>query len=56
MNAEEFEKVVGRKPELDDLDRANCDKVGEPGHRQCGICSKCGKPVFICMCKFNQEN
>lgn len=48
MNAKEFEALVGRAPENDDLDRANCDTTGEPGHRQCGICHLCGQPRFLC--------
>lgn len=42
-----FEKIVGRKPEDDDLERANCPKAGETGHNDCGLC-KHFKPVFCC--------
>lgn len=47
MDAEEFEKVTGCKPEQDDLARANCSKAGQLGHTGCGICEH-GKPVFGC--------
>lgn len=48
LTAKEFEALVGRPPENDDLDRANCDKAGEIGHLLCGLCSSCGRPVFVC--------
>lgn len=48
MKAKEFEKVVGRTPKDDDLERANCDQAGQPGHWSCGIC-KHGCPVFECQ-------
>ena len=47
MNTDEFWRLFGRAPELDDLDRANCDRAGQPGHRLCGICTH-GYPVFLC--------
>ena len=50
MNAKEFEKLTGDKPENDDLDRVNCDKAGQIGHYCCGLCSKCGQPKFMCTC------
>lgn len=40
MNAIEFEKKTGYKPENDDLDRVNCEDVGKIGHQQCGWCEK----------------
>jgi len=51
MNTKEFKKIVGRKPEQDDLERVNCDKIGEPGHYYCGVCPKCKFPKFMCQCK-----
>jgi len=36
ITAEMFQEFTGRKPENDDLERCNCDKVGQPGHMQCG--------------------
>lgn len=50
MTAEEFEKVTGRPPENDDLERATCDKAGEVGHFQCGMCQFHKQPRFICGC------
>lgn len=48
MNAQEFIALVGRQPVFDDLERVNCKHAGEPGHFQCGLCPKCGKPRFVC--------
>jgi hypothetical protein len=45
MTRKQFIKAVGREPEKDDLERANCRRAGEPGHQTCGICEH-GKPVF----------
>jgi hypothetical protein len=39
---------VGRIPEQNDLDRANCTEEGTIGHRSCGWCSTCDKPRFMC--------
>jgi len=50
MNAIEFEKKTGYKPENDDLDRVNCEDVGKIGHQQCGWCEKHDKPRFECGC------
>ncbi len=49
MDAFTFTNIVGRPPEQDDLDRANCDVAGTVGHSQCGICPTCGKPRFLCL-------
>lgn len=43
-----FELTTGRSPEHDDLERVNCDKVGEIGHYSCGWCTQCHRPVFEC--------
>lgn len=48
ITAEMFEKAVGSAPIQDDLDRCNCDEVGEPGHWSCGWCDTCNKPYFMC--------
>lgn len=48
MNAKEFEISVGRKPENDDLERANCHFAGAIAHLGCGVCEH-GKPVFECF-------
>ena len=48
MNAKEFETIVGRKPEHDDLERANCHFAGAIAHLGCGICRH-GKPVSECF-------
>ena len=50
MNEIDFEKRFGVKPVDDDLERANCQKVGEIGHFQCGICDEHNKPRFMCGC------
>ena len=36
ITAEEFKAAVGREPEQDDLDRCNCDSIGDAGHTTCG--------------------
>lgn len=38
ISREDFIEAVGREPAQDDLDRCNCNKVGEPGHLLCGWC------------------
>ncbi len=44
-----FEDRVGRKPELDDLERVNCKHAGEfPNHQSCGWCTTCDLPRFMC--------
>lgn len=50
MNAEQFEKITGTAPIQDDLERANCPHAGDIGHSQCGICERCNKPRFLCLC------
>jgi len=35
----EFKKLTGEKP-----------NAGKPGHKMCGVCSKCDQPVFMCGC------
>lgn len=48
MNAKEFEDLVGRPPEQDDLERVNCSQEGDCGHHMCGVCDECGQPRFVC--------
>lgn len=48
--AAEFEAAVGRLPEMDDLERVNCDQAGTLGHQGCGWCNTHNKPNFICGC------
>ena len=50
INAKQFKKMTGHKPELDDLERANCKLAGAPGHLSCGICPIHNKPRFLCGC------
>lgn len=47
---EKFVKATGEEPENDDLERAFCDKPGQPGHCYCGWCKKCDEPRFKCAC------
>jgi hypothetical protein len=49
-SAEEFQEAFGRPPEQDDLERLNCQHIGEPGHTFCGYCQKCGVPRWECGC------
>lgn len=48
ITAEEFEKLFGRPPFEDDLDRVNCDKAGDVGHWMCGWCLEHGVPKLKC--------
>jgi len=48
ITKEQFFKMVGSNSINDDLERCNCNKVGQLGHWSCGICEKCNKPRFIC--------
>lgn len=50
MNADQFRLFFKRAPQQDDLDRVNCDRVGELGHSCCGVCEKHNKPRFQCGC------
>ena len=54
MNEHEFESITGHSPDNDDLERANCNKTGEPGHLFCGVCKTCGMPRFL-SCKHVRE-
>jgi len=48
IDAKQFVGMTGRAPEGDELERANCDVAGTPGHLACGICPECNKPRFVC--------
>lgn len=50
----QFIKATGRRPELDDLERANCQRRGIVGHFGCGVCEH-GKPVFECFPCFRRS-
>ena len=43
-----YEVVVGQAPTDDDLDRVVCEHEGKIGHQQCGWCSDCKCPRFMC--------
>lgn len=47
MTPDQFRLVVGRDPQQDDMERANCDKAGQLGHSNCGVCEH-QLPVFLC--------
>lgn len=42
----EFTKLVGRPPEMDDLERVNCTQAGEDGHEFCGWNHRYNCPMF----------
>lgn len=48
MNHQEYTQKYGLQPINDDLDRVNCNEVGEVGHSQCGECPEHHKPRFMC--------
>ena len=48
-NTRDFIRNVGRKPEQDDLERANCEHAGKLGHQDCGVCLEHNKPIFCCV-------
>jgi len=48
VNRREFETLVGRPPDQDDLHRANCTQAGDVGHLMCGLCYVCNQPKFVC--------
>jgi len=47
ITREQFKAAVGREPEMDDLDRCNCDDKGRPGHWSCGWDDEKNLPVFM---------
>lgn len=48
IDAQQFKNATGRYPRADDLDRVNCQRVGNLGHYFCGWCGDCQMPRFIC--------
>jgi len=50
VDAEHFERVVGRRPVGDELGRINCPKAGMVGHALCGWCEEHDKPRIMCGC------
>ena len=46
----DFKHMTGRDSSYGDLERVNCDKAGDTGHRQCGVCPEHDKPRFVCGC------
>jgi hypothetical protein len=50
VNADEFEKRFGHKPERDDLHRVNCPTPGSLGHFLCGVCDAHNQPRAECGC------
>lgn len=48
--ADDFKRATGREPQQDDLERVNCDQVGEIGHMTCGWCHTHNAPAFWCEC------
>jgi hypothetical protein len=55
ITREIFIEKTGTEPKDDDLERCNCDLVGEIGHSQCGWCNKHDKPRFLCGCLNNKK-
>lgn len=47
---EDFERMVGSPPELDDMERLNCEHAGALLHMCCGYCETHDKPRFVCGC------
>lgn len=52
ITSKDFQYATGQKPVEDDLERANCLKAGDVGHRHCGWCYDCNAPVTICKCPY----
>lgn len=46
ITTEHFKRSTGRDPEHDDLDRCNCNKLGQPGHYLCGWDDPTDLPKF----------
>jgi hypothetical protein len=47
MTAEAWERAVGRPPENDDLERANCPDRGKAGHWSCGWDYHANLPIYM---------
>lgn len=50
LDAEQFARVFGRPPEVDDLERVNCTAPPTVGHLLCGVCDTHEVPRFWCAC------
>ncbi len=48
ITAAGFEAATGQPPTEDDLERVNCGREGQFGHRVCGWCDEHGLPIFQC--------
>lgn len=48
MTADVFRLRTRREPKNDDLERVNCNRVGEFGHFMCGWCPDHNAPRFHC--------
>ena len=48
ITAEEFLQVTGNEPSDDDIDRCNCDEIGEVGHQSCGWNEEEQLPNWMC--------
>lgn len=46
ITASYFKECTGDEPRNDDLERCNCQKAGEHGHRYCGWNHDLKLPVF----------
>jgi hypothetical protein len=49
VTAEQFFMATGFDPHDDDLERANCQKAGQPGHTHCGWDKTLDLPEFIAV-------
>lgn len=50
ITLEKYISIMGSAPPYNELERCNCDRVGEPGHRYCGWCVGHNKPRAACGC------
>ncbi len=48
IDREKFLNATGCEPDLDDLERSNCQMAGKMGHSGCGWCRH-DLPVFFCL-------
>jgi hypothetical protein len=46
ITREKFLEATGQEPQDDDLERCNCDKLGQIGHTFCGWDEKRNRPNF----------
>lgn len=50
ITEETFRAIAGRKPQDDDMHRANCPEEGKAGHRLCGWCETHETFRMTCGC------